>query len=1035
MLKGAPEKPVLVAKPPVPTPVKSPWASLPPVEKVPPIIPDSQHAPQFSRGSKDFYGSDSMPPSQSPATEIAADDFNRSWRDGHSGASRELFNSQSGRYEPVNDARRGSIRNDAHYRQPSVLQRPSQGDAIGPAEPSAAFQTHRSSLQEESWGRRRTSSNVSGGSGMVGRRMSSSRPDMPLPHAFSGQRRGSQHAMVMDHAQAPYDMPSPQLSQSSSRVNGANSPSQMHYHQSRQSHASPVLNHAQPTGAYVPGLQGSGAIQGQHTPAEDPVEMQKKIMRESRELAMKRRKEQEEKEESERKERIRMKMEALGMPPPGAKDRKDSNQVEVLSSKTGTTTAEQPKEESSLQSSRPFASDASAQTKKYGSMRVHQAKPAGAGPTTRSESVQGPAGLGPSGQGTPAGSLPMPEVRSDLARMQNGVSQDDSMDRSHAELQNDSMASSNLQKTQDQPWKNVPAGSDTFTSWGATGMTTHSSAGGNLWGPPSNDKALGNGTFDRGYGRLPPRPSTQEQKHMSSPAPGPIGPPNAAQRSGAAAQSRQEAATRSMSGVEGQQQTSRFSPTQGHVTPRVNQSQPGSHRLVSGEDGSGLPGPIGRPATSANMASQRRSQAVSAWKALPAQLEREDAESRERAAKDLAAQREEEARTGVKREGPMPAFKETWRQVAVDETSNGPRKVVGVTRTVSGADAPEARLPETPRSHPAAPIPITPAGAASTSHPAGGVRGSRFFPQATVGGNSQARPSTAIGHAETQFGSSPPPDSSTHPAYDGDVNRPQVLLPTPKPVVKLPPSLTELNTTAPSTQRPGPKVGPLPSNPTEPKFSWQDRINGLFGTRKQASPPKTHTTPIAQNAQTPSEVPVTQHFATHALPREENGSTWHDTMPESGEPTTRATEEALLEEREFGSLPTVRLPDRAPSNAWQPARAPLTPRSRSRFQKPVQVLSIEPYVFRARETPQGTVIEIMLPGTEKSTTVTKPHSTTSPRAQRTVSSNPHWKDKRKPAKPRESSAGYGTQRTVQSGTPRTSLHSANWTRRVSSAAH
>ena len=37
VLKGQPEKPTLVAKPSAPTPVKSPWATLPPIEKTPPV--------------------------------------------------------------------------------------------------------------------------------------------------------------------------------------------------------------------------------------------------------------------------------------------------------------------------------------------------------------------------------------------------------------------------------------------------------------------------------------------------------------------------------------------------------------------------------------------------------------------------------------------------------------------------------------------------------------------------------------------------------------------------------------------------------------------------------------------------------------------------------------------------------------------------------------------------------------------------------------------------------------------------------------
>ena len=150
VLKGAPEKPTLVAKPPAPpAPVKSPWAPLPPIDRASPaVVMDLPHqgyqghpghpghAPRGPQ--RDAAGPKSMTP---PLTkEIAADDFSRAtWREGPANPSRELFNSQSGRYEPVFD-RRGS-RHDIPGRQPSLLQRPPHHDHQGPPEPSAGFQS------------------------------------------------------------------------------------------------------------------------------------------------------------------------------------------------------------------------------------------------------------------------------------------------------------------------------------------------------------------------------------------------------------------------------------------------------------------------------------------------------------------------------------------------------------------------------------------------------------------------------------------------------------------------------------------------------------------------------------------------------------------------------------------------------------------------------------------------------------------------------------------------------------------------------
>ncbi|KUI68388.1 hypothetical protein VM1G_04106 [Cytospora mali] len=137
ILKGAPEKPTLVAKPPAPpTPVKSPWAQLPPIKKASPMeVAPEQPQRGFPPPSHAYGPKGTTPPA---AREINADDFSRSPRRDH----RELFNSHSGRYEPVPE-RRGMPRTDLHPRQPALLQRPLHPE--GPAEPSAAFQTSHTS--------------------------------------------------------------------------------------------------------------------------------------------------------------------------------------------------------------------------------------------------------------------------------------------------------------------------------------------------------------------------------------------------------------------------------------------------------------------------------------------------------------------------------------------------------------------------------------------------------------------------------------------------------------------------------------------------------------------------------------------------------------------------------------------------------------------------------------------------------------------------------------------------------------------------
>ncbi|EGU86951.1 hypothetical protein FOXB_02558 [Fusarium oxysporum f. sp. conglutinans Fo5176] len=295
---GSQEKPTLVAKPPAPpAPVKSPWAPLPPVEKASPIPEQASLArPPHNKGM--------TPP---PPKEFAADDFNR-WRDSSSHGGRELFNSHSGRYEPVHDNRRGSMRMEQHPRHhPSLLQRPPQPDY--PAEPSGAFQTNRVS-QEPPFARRRGSSNVSGGSGSFMQRMNKG-GEVPLPpHELQEGRRpsfvGSVDGLV-----------SPNLSAS------AHGPPRGQHHSSwMPPRGSPIPAFAQPHHPAPLPEQVAGPPPPLQ-PASEEVEYQKKLMRERVELARKRRQEEEAREEAERRERIQKKLDAMGPAPEKKTEKKE----------------------------------------------------------------------------------------------------------------------------------------------------------------------------------------------------------------------------------------------------------------------------------------------------------------------------------------------------------------------------------------------------------------------------------------------------------------------------------------------------------------------------------------------------------------------------------------------------------------------------------------------------------------------------------------------------------------------------------------
>ncbi|KAG7112446.1 hypothetical protein HYQ44_010641 [Verticillium longisporum] len=278
---GSVEKPTFVAKPPAPaSPAKSPWAKLPPVEKSAAAESPFSHPPNHHRlSTRDGLQPSISPPP--PAREIAADDFSRSaWREGGAAGNRELYNSQSGRYEPVGD-RRGSFRADPHARHPAVMQRPHHDHP----EPSAAFQTSRAA-QEGSYGRRRGSSNV--GNVPYSQRMHDQPPNARRPS----------FAVSIDGPVSP---------------DSAHPPTG---HAGALPHASPALAHAVPAQPAVP-----------QRSVEEDLEIQKKVMRERLELARQRRRDEEAREEAEKQKRIKARLDAMG-PAPERKSAKEASKEE-----------------------------------------------------------------------------------------------------------------------------------------------------------------------------------------------------------------------------------------------------------------------------------------------------------------------------------------------------------------------------------------------------------------------------------------------------------------------------------------------------------------------------------------------------------------------------------------------------------------------------------------------------------------------------------------------------------------------------------
>ncbi|OBT93239.2 hypothetical protein VE01_08864 [Pseudogymnoascus verrucosus] len=883
VLKGASEKPTLVAKPPaLPVPAKSPWAPLPPMDKVAPIVTDipsqPQQVPRF--GTRDPHGFDGMP---SPAKEIAADDFSRSWRDGNAGASKELYNSQSGRYEPVNDGRRGS-RNEPHPRQLALLQR--HQETQGPAEPSAAFQTHRANLQDPSYGRRRASSNVSGGSGNYARRLSRGQESYPPQDTF-GARRGSLVAVSDEPLHSPSGHPSQRANQQ----------------QQWQSRASPVVSHASPASALAqPAVSSTPGI-----PLEDEVELQKKIMRESRELARKRRLDEEAREEAERKERIRLKLEAMGPPPESKKPKKDTPKDEKATPIQ--IQAREPATKSTVPPKLPIG-ESTGEVKQYGMMKVHPPEPVKAAAAPIVEPLS-------------------KEKAGDEVNI-NGII---------PEVSSRGSLDAQVPPTQPQSWHSSQnaAPDRGFPPW--SNPASHPAQGRSVWGPPSNDRTLGNGTFN---------PELSVQSSQIAPVgPGPIGPPTSSRTNG---------------------------QFQGRGRDHYAQR----------------PAPIAPPSRH----QEHRPAMASGWTSgnIQSRLAEDDA-------RILA---EQEIAQASRSDDVVAPIKDTWRQVTLSSDGQRQEANIPSHPIVPGASpsgpptwsdySVRPRHDETSQYQPMEQGALWPQGHAnetpstSTSGALPPSRGSRFFPQV------RELPRDAMAE-ERQYArpgspSPPPPTMAGHPAYDGDVARPHVSLPRPPPVVKLPPApvLAPIAPPKPASfaaaaAAAGP-TGPISTSPLLPRSQaintqtanqksqspaaggWQDKINSLMGRR--TSPPKSHALAVDSSSkhaldQSISQIPA----ATVSLPGIPAA------LDEYNMYETKPMAEECFEEQEMGYVPTVKVPNKAPDAAFFLAAPQVKPLPRKFVVS--DVTSANSLNFSPQLNNEGEIVLILLPGMEANKRVTIAH--------------------------------------------------------------
>ncbi|KAL4885311.1 hypothetical protein BJY04DRAFT_180618 [Aspergillus karnatakaensis] len=667
--KGPNEKPPTSSTSPAPPPAKSPWAPIPPIERVSPVMP----AVQVHRSPRPAFREQHVvnEPFSGPVApkEIAADDFNRSWRETQPG-TRELYNSRSGRYEPVAETRKGGThRNDQSFRTPSVLQRPAvQGDQVGPAEPSAAFQTHRTSGQDGGhWTRRRTSSNVSGGSGSFGRRLSISRPDVvqrPLEGRRGSQVNGVVESFSHSREHPPHDL---HLRDASPMRQGPGPWPPRDPAVAFEKAPSVAVAAGQPP-VHSSSVEGQ-SVAPQSTP-EDAVAMQERIMKEKRLEARQRRIEQEQKEEAAKRERIRQKLEALGPPPEKPKTKsKESPEVSKVETTTAGPTQSPPK---------PPVPEPTGAPKQYGMMKVHH-------PDTVKKLIERERGQEKAPVATARrASSPTRDPRADAVTA-NGLQQSHDTPGSV-----DEKAAAQLVDEQGPQWRgniNVP---NTYGPWTANTKLVGTSPILNPWKPLSNDKTLGNGIFDQNLGNFPTRDLTLRNHLGLEQAPL----PPSSQPFPITTRSAQESATISPLPSPETRHTSSFDAL-GPV---------------------GHPGPIGPPRVQHSHWQQEARTA--AWNDFHATATKREAEENEKLRSELAA-RESQPKLQV-------TFNETWRQVRTGDQA-GQRQVVGVSRSTDAN--PPIPNPLSTLDHPVGPLPFTePHARPLVNVP---TRSSRFFPQVT----------------------------------------------------------------------------------------------------------------------------------------------------------------------------------------------------------------------------------------------------------------------------------------------------------------
>nr|POE66651.1 hypothetical protein CFP56_72074 [Quercus suber] len=953
------EKPSLKAKSPAPTPVKSPWAPIAPVAAVSPLDvpvqppkPPPQQAPMLSQDARSYE----MAPPSVPAREIAADTFDRSWREGE-GGSRELFNSANGRYEPAPEGRRSSVKPEGAYRKPAVLQRPAQTGPL-PAELAAPSQA-RNGVQTEagSWQGRRGSSISQGSSLPAGRRTSIS--SKGTEQYVNLERRGSA-------------APGADANVSSYTSTGNTE----HATFSKQS----PLNQQMPA---IPGPDSATETVAPVSEAEDPVKIQERVMKEKRELAKKRRLEEEARMEQEKQERLKTRLAALA----GAGKSRKEREAEASSAPAAVAEKSEPPQKlvaASEQTGAPLSHDISAASK----LEKPNVDVVSVAPHTDSaqDSLSAPAltssthSVAPSTTTSAQASAERSDStqrqapRAHLSPRANARTPFGPQSSQFNKQPNSSYSSPGDRKS--QPFGRSPlAGNDSFSSWAALPPST------NVWG----SSGIGNGTFEtsNSFAPLQSNPTLPPPPGMNRISPQPFN---------------SESLSPSVQHQQLADQQRTFPPPPG-IEPRQEKSwnQPRGSNSMSPAPGFGrqanLPAPIGPPSR-AHQHQAAASHSADKWQKaaqyMPAQYDND-------AAAAGASQKEKDVNRPPP---PAETIKETFKQTTAGSRLGGPRRYANPEYTihdVEGSRPVPSLSPAPPSAQTQPPGPFStasplneswkqgnentvriPDGSLNPAHGGLPIQQPPIAPPALTkhtmppyqGTNFPTAPLAPILELGDQ--SPPPPEDWSHPASNNTSTRPTVRLPPPPPVVKLPPTMNSISAPHDSAMmphglRPHPSWGPPgPSRPLVKQEAWQARFNGLFNrasiqTEVPPSPPKTPpktqepVLAVASSSKTQLDDPAHRSSATVSLPlMKQLAEVDSLAAAMSNDVVSKPTIDGMFsEELSFGSLPKVKVPANpiytAVEGAYKPVYNMLKLQSNSKLNKGIE----------AQSKPELNVMDIM----------------------------------------------------------------------------